>query len=94
LADILSRARVSAIRILGDISPEKVKILQSADQIFISACASTICMIRLAGRCGAVAHPFVGVMGDERTYEQVIALRAVMTWMVLTADWAHLPHEF
>jgi len=83
------------IRILGDISPEKVKILQSADQIFISALRKHNLYDKV-WQAGAVLLPIysVGVMGDERTYEQVIALRAVMSVDGMTADWAHLPHEF
>jgi len=68
------------IRILGDISPEKVKILQAADQIFISALRKHNLYDKV-WQAGAVLLPIhsVGVMGDERTYEQVIALRAVMS---------------
>lgn len=83
------------IRILGDISPDKVKILQSADQIFISALRKYNLYDKV-WQAGAVLLPIhsVGVMGDERTYEQVVALRAVMSVDGMTADWAHLPHEF
>jgi len=83
------------IRILGDISPEKVKILQSADHIFISALRKHNLYDKV-WQAGAVLLPIhsVGVMGDERTYEQVVALRAVMSVDGMTADWVHLPHEF
>ncbi|MBK5195737.1 MAG: glutamine-hydrolyzing GMP synthase [Proteiniphilum sp.] len=83
------------IRILGDITPEKVRIAQDADDIFISG-------LRAAGlyekvwQAGAILLPVqsVGVMGDERTYENTIALRAVTSTDAMTADWAHLPYEF
>lgn len=83
------------IRILGDITPEKVEILQNADDIYIS-------MLREHGlydkvwQAGAILLPIqsVGVMGDERTYESTIALRAVTSVDAMTADWAHLPYEF
>lgn len=84
-----------AIRILGDITPEKVHILQEADHIFISR-------LREAGlydqvwQAGAILLPVhsVGVMGDERTYDQVIALRAVTSVDAMSADWSHLPYDF
>ncbi len=83
------------IRILGDITPEKVRIAQDADDIFVSN-------LRAAGlydkvwQAGAILLPVqsVGVMGDERTYENTIALRAVTSTDAMTADWAHLPYEF
>lgn len=83
------------IRILGEITPESVRILQEVDDLFISG-------LRIHGlyekvwQAGAVLLPVysVGVMGDERTYEQVAALRAVVSVDGMTADWAHLPHEF
>lgn len=83
------------IRILGDITPEKVRIAQDADDIFISN-------LRDAGlydkvwQAGAILLPVqsVGVMGDERTYENTVALRAVTSTDAMTADWAHLPYEF
>jgi GMP synthase (glutamine-hydrolysing) len=83
------------IRILGAISAEKVRIVQDADDIFISG-------LRSAGlydkvwQAGAILLPVqsVGVMGDERTYENTIALRAVTSTDAMTADWAHLPYEF
>ena len=84
-----------AIRILGAITPERVKILQEVDHIFIQG-------LRDAGlydevwQAGAILLPVksVGVMGDERTYEQVVALRAVQSTDGMTADWVHLPYEF
>lgn len=83
------------IRILGDITPEKVRIAQDADDIFITS-------LRAAGlyeevwQAGAILLPVqsVGVMGDERTYENTIALRAVTSTDAMTADWAHLPYAF
>ena len=83
------------IRILGDITPEKVAILQNADDIYIS-------LLREYGlydkvwQAGAILLPVqsVGVMGDERTYENTVALRAVTSVDAMTADWAHLPYEF
>lgn len=83
------------IRILGDITPEKVSILQEVDHIFISG-------LRKHGlydqvwQAGAILTPLqsVGVMGDERTYERVVSLRAVTSTDGMTADWAHLPYEF
>lgn len=83
------------IRVLGDITPEKVRIAQDADDVFISN-------LRAAGlydkvwQAGAILLPVqsVGVMGDERTYENTIALRAVTSTDAMTADWAHLPYEF
>ncbi len=84
-----------AIRILGDITPEKVDLLQNVDAIFIDN-------LRAAGlydtvwQAGAILLPIqsVGVMGDERTYEKVVALRAVSSTDGMTADWCHLPYEF
>lgn len=83
------------IRILGDITPEKVEILQNADDIYVR-------MLREYGlydkvwQAGVILLPVqtVGVMGDERTYENAIALRAVTSTDAMTADWAHLPYEF
>lgn len=84
-----------AIRIIGDITPTKVAILQQVDHLFIQG-------LRRAGlyhevwQAGAMLLPIqtVGVMGDERTYENVVALRAVTSVDGMTADWAHLPYEF
>lgn len=112
-----------AVRILGDITPEKVRILQDADDIFIRGLRDW--KVRLAGeearkvlaagvpaemadgeievslydqiwQAGAILLPVqsVGVMGDERTYEQAVALRAVTSTDAMTADWAHLPYAF
>ena len=83
------------IRILGEITPEKVRILQDADDIFINLLHqhnlyNTVwqaCTILLPVRS-------VGVMGDERTYENTVALRAVTSTDAMTADWAKLPYEF
>ena len=83
------------IRILEDITPEKVHILQEADHVYIS-------LLREWGlydkvwQAGAILLPIrsVGVMGDERTYENTIALRAVTSTDAMTADWAQLPYEF
>jgi GMP synthase (glutamine-hydrolysing) len=83
------------IRILGEIIPDKVKVLQAADHIFISALRKHN-LYEKVWQAGAILLPVysVGVMGDERTYEQVVALRAVISVDGMTADWAHLPHEF
>jgi len=83
------------IRILGDITAEKVTLLQEADHIFIEG-------LKEAGlyndvwQAGVMLLPIqsVGVMGDERTYERVVALRAVASTDGMTADWVHLPYEF
>jgi len=83
------------IRILGEISAEKVNILQEVDSIFISGLRKHN-LYEKVWQAGAMLLPVysVGVMGDERTYEQVAALRAVVSVDGMTADWAHLPHEF
>ncbi|MFW0717160.1 glutamine-hydrolyzing GMP synthase [Pedobacter sp. N23S346] len=81
------------IRIIGEVTPEKVAILQDADKIYIDN-------LKEAGlydqvwQAGAIFLPVrsVGVMGDERTYENVIALRAVESLDGMTADWCHLPY--
>lgn len=83
------------IRILGEVTPEKVAILQAADKIFIDG-------LKEAGlyddvwQAGVMLLPVqsVGVMGDERTYENCVALRAVTSTDGMTADWVHLPYEF
>ncbi|GAB2534779.1 glutamine-hydrolyzing GMP synthase [Rufibacter soli] len=84
-----------AIRILGDITPEKVAILQEVDHIFISSLKKTG-LYDQVWQAGAMLLPIqsVGVMGDERTYERVVALRAVTSIDGMTADWCHLPYEF
>ena len=84
-----------AIRILSEVTPEKVRVLQEVDHIFIQG-------LREAGlydkvwQAGAILLPVqsVGVMGDERTYESVVALRAVESVDGMTADWCHLPYDF
>lgn len=84
-----------AIRILGDITAQKVKVLQEVDYIFISS-------LREKGlydevwQAGVMLLPVqsVGVMGDERTYENVVALRAVTSTDAMTADWSRLPYDF
>ncbi len=83
------------IRILGEITPEKVKVLQEADQIYIAGLRKHDLYDKV-WQAGTILLPVytVGVMGDERTYEQVVALRAVISVDGMTADWAHLPHEF
>jgi GMP synthase (glutamine-hydrolysing) len=83
------------IRILGEVTPEKVQVLQDVDAIFING-------LREAGlydevwQAGVMLLPVqsVGVMGDERTYENAVALRAVTSTDGMTADWSHLPYEF
>lgn len=83
-----------AIRILGDITEEKVRILQEADEIFINNLKSSG-SYKQVWQAGAIFLPVqsVGVMGDERTYEHVICLRAVSSNDGMTADWCHLPYE-
>jgi GMP synthase (glutamine-hydrolysing) len=84
-----------SIRILGEITPAKVDILQNVDAIFIDSLKSTG-LYKEVWQAGAILLPVqsVGVMGDERTYENVVALRAVTSTDGMTADWAHLPYEF
>ena len=84
-----------AIRILGEVTKEKVGILQEVDYIFITALQSSN-LYHKVWQAGAIFLPVqsVGVMGDERTYENAIALRAVESTDGMTADWVHLPHEF
>ena len=94
-----------AVRILGDITREKVRILQDADDIFIrglwdwkvkDADGRETCLYHQVWQAGVILLPVqsVGVMGDERTYERAVALRAVTSTDAMTADWAHLPYEF
>ena len=94
-----------AVRILGDITPEKVRILQDADDIFIRGLREwkvtdsegrEDSLYNQVWQAGVVLLPIksVGVMGDERTYERAVALRAVTSTDGMTADWAHLPYEF
>ena len=84
-----------AVRILGDITPEKVAILQNADDIFISGLREWG-LYDSVWQAGAILLPVqsVGVMGDERTYERAVALRAVTSTDAMTADWARLPYDF
>lgn len=84
-----------AVRILGDITPEKVAILQEADNIFIQGLRDHGLYDKV-WQAGVILLPVqsVGVMGDERTYERAVALRAVTSTDAMTADWAHLPYEF
>lgn len=84
-----------AVRILGDITREKVEILQNADDIFIQGLRDWGLYDKV-WQAGVVLLPVqsVGVMGDERTYERAVALRAVTSTDAMTADWAHLPYEF
>jgi GMP synthase (glutamine-hydrolysing) len=84
-----------AIRILGEITEEKVLLLQEADAIFIQALKNHN-LYDQVWQAGAILLPVqsVGVMGDERTYEYTLALRAVTSVDGMTADWAHLPYEF
>ncbi len=94
-----------AVRILGDITPEKVRILQDADDIFIQGLrnwkvkddeGNETALYHQVWQAGVILLPVqsVGVMGDERTYERAVALRAVTSTDAMTADWAHLPYEF
>lgn len=84
-----------AIRILGDITPEKVAILQEVDAIFIDNLKQSN-LYDSVWQAGAILLPVhsVGVMGDERTYEKCVALRAVESTDGMTADWVNLPYEF
>lgn len=84
-----------AIRILGEITEEKVALLQEADQIYIEGLKDHQLYDKV-WQAGAILLPVksVGVMGDERTYEYTVALRAVTSVDGMTADWAHLPYEF
>jgi GMP synthase (glutamine-hydrolysing) len=84
-----------AIRILGDITAEKVSLLQEVDYIFIEG-LRTNGLYNDVWQAGAILLNVqsVGVMGDERTYENVVALRAVSSTDGMTADWCHLPYEF
>lgn len=84
-----------AIRILGEITEEKVALLQAADDFYINA-LKEYDLYKSVWQAGAILLPVksVGVMGDERTYEYTVALRAVTSVDGMTADWAHLPYEF
>ena len=83
------------VRILGAITPEKVRVLQEADHIFIQALRDWN-LYDTVWQAGVILLPVqsVGVMGDERTYESAVALRAVASTDAMTADWVHLPYEF
>jgi GMP synthase (glutamine-hydrolysing) len=83
------------IRILGDVTAEKVRILQEVDSIFIEGLKEDG-LYDQVWQAGAIFLPIqsVGVMGDERTYENAVALRAVSSTDGMTADWCHLPYEF
>ena len=83
------------IRILGDITEEKVRVLQEVDYIFIKGLKDAG-LYNDVWQAGAILLPVqsVGVMGDERTYENAVALRAVSSTDGMTADWCHLPYEF
>ena len=91
-----------AVRILGDITPEKVRILQEADDIYIRGLREYVdtdgeTLYNKVWQAGAILLSTVrsvGVMGDERTYEHPVALRAVTSTDAMTADWAHLPYDF
>ncbi len=84
-----------SIRILGEIDAEKVRILQEVDAVFINGLRSWNLYDKV-WQAGAILLPVnsVGVMGDERTYEKVVALRAVESTDGMTADWVHLPYDF
>lgn len=84
-----------AIRILGEVTEEKVKLLQEADAIYVDALKSNT-LYDSIWQAGAILLPVksVGVMGDERTYEYTVALRAVSSVDGMTADWVHLPYDF
>ena len=84
-----------AVRILGDITREKIRILQEADAIYINALREAWLYDEIwqAGAILLSEVRSVGVMGDERTYENPIALRAVTSSDAMTADWAHIPYE-
>lgn len=90
-----------AVRILGDITPEKVHVLQEADDLFIKGLrdwktSDGVSLYNQVWQAGVILLPVqsVGVMGDERTYEQAVVLRAVTSTDAMSADWAHLPYEF
>lgn len=84
-----------AIRILGEITPEKIAIVQEADALFIDGLKAHN-LYNEVWQAGVILLPVqsVGVMGDERTYENAVVLRAVTSVDGMTADWCHLPHSF
>ena len=83
------------IRILGEITAEKVRILQEADAIYMNEMRRQG-LYNEVWQAGAILLPVksVGVMGDERTYEYTVALRAVTSVDAMSADWSRLPYEF
>ena len=84
-----------AIRILGEVTEEKVQLLQEADAIYTDSLKKSG-LYATVWQAGAILLPVksVGVMGDERTYEYTVAIRAVTSVDGMTADWAHLPYDF
>ncbi|MEO9020768.1 MAG: glutamine-hydrolyzing GMP synthase [Ginsengibacter sp.] len=98
-ADLLNRHPFPgpglAIRILGEVTEEKVQLLQKADSVYVNA-LKKFDLYATVWQAGAILLPVksVGVMGDERTYEFTVALRAVTSVDGMTADWAHLPYDF
>ena len=84
-----------AIRIVGEVTPAKLEILRNADEIFISGLKKSGYYNKV-WQAAVILLPVqsVGVMGDERTYENAVVLRAVTSTDGMTADWSHLPHEF
>jgi len=84
-----------AIRILGEVTEEKVRLLQEADDVYVKGLKDHQ-LYSVVWQAGAILLPVksVGVMGDERTYEYTVALRAVTSVDGMTADWAHLPYTF
>jgi GMP synthase (glutamine-hydrolysing) len=84
-----------AIRILGEVTEEKVQLLQQADYLYVKSLKEHL-LYATVWQAGAILLPVksVGVMGDERTYEYTVALRAVTSVDGMTADWAHLPYDF
>ncbi len=84
-----------AIRILGEVTEEKVQLLQQADHLYVKSLKEHH-LYATVWQAGAILLPVksVGVMGDERTYEYTVALRAVTSVDGMTADWAHLPYDF
>ena len=83
------------IRILGEVTPERVAVLQEADRIYMDALKEWGLYDKV-WQAGTILLPVksVGVMGDERTYESCVALRAVTSPDGMTADWVHLPYDF
>jgi GMP synthase (glutamine-hydrolysing) len=84
-----------AIRILGEVTEERVKLLQAADDIYVRSLKQND-LYNKVWQAGTILLPVksVGVMGDERTYEFTVAIRAVTSVDGMTADWAHLPYTF